>query len=69
MKTTVKLQQNRAVVVCHAQPGAVPIELQTFGLTAMALSLTPDQAAILGEALSLEAIRAGAMHLAAQARV
>lgn len=59
-QTTVKLDQQRAVVVQNAKPGIVPIDLKTFGITAFSVNLTPDQAAILGEALSLEAIRAQA---------
>lgn len=60
MKTTVKLDQNRAVVVHNASAGAVPIDLATFGIAAFSVRLTPSQAAVLGEALSIEAIRAEA---------
>lgn len=58
--TTVKLDAGRAVVVQNAKPGIVHIVLKTFGITAISVDLTPDQAAILGEALSLEAMRAQA---------
>lgn len=55
LKTTVKLDNNRAVVVNSATGGAVPIDLATFGIAAFSVKLTPDQAAILGAALQEQA--------------
>lgn len=55
MKTTVKLDQNRAVVVNSAKGGKVAVDLATFGITAFTASLTPDQAYVLGEALQVQA--------------
>ena len=53
--TTVKLTIAKAIVVRNAKGGMVPVDLTSFGIAAIAESLTPDQAAILGQALTREA--------------
>lgn len=58
MKTTVKLDSNKSVVIRPAQPGLVPVDLCTFGIAAFSVNLSPDQAAILGQALCEQAAAA-----------
>lgn len=53
--TTVKLSALKAITVKNAAGGMVRVDLASFGITAISEALTPDQAAVLGEALTREA--------------
>ena len=53
--TTVKLSTVKAITVKNAKGGMVTVDLSSFGITAITEALTPDQAAILGQALTREA--------------